>query len=424
MKKLVITAGVLAVLFTGSWQAFALPVFGPKKFEVKQRYGKDNLYRETFRTASGPHMIKVRNGTQRSERPDILEMSLNTTQLLGPDHQHGYPLYVCFLSLDRENTIELNLKDSKPPGMRRPLLTEKFVIVSIEPAPTWFPGGLYGLESWERMKDLQTVIQGVKGGDSRSRAVTALDLRQPAALRTEAVRALGAEKDPRSKAYLLFLYRDRYAVPALRGEAAAALGMLRDATLVPQLLDGLFQPVDEVRDGAARALALYPEQETSRQLTRRLERVDPLRKSAIIRSIVKAGWMPLGAIEEMASSPDPHVAAVAIELLGNMKEQRATDRLLFLLQDHKHRNRNDIIRALGETGDARAVEPLLAIAQDPVMRKGLEASLGTALARSGDRRAEPLIQEMADTVESVPDLLTLNEAFRMLTGKDLQPRKR
>ncbi|HWR71979.1 MAG TPA: HEAT repeat domain-containing protein, partial [Nitrospirota bacterium] len=396
MKKLAVTAGVLAVLVTGSWQAFALLVFGPKKFEVQERYGKDNIYQETFRTAGGPHMIKVRNWTQRSERPDILEMSMNGTKLFGPDW-YEYPLYVCFLSLNRENTIELNLRDQKPSGMRRPFLGEKFVIVSIEPAPVRFPEGLYGLESWERMKDLQGAIQRVKDGDSRSRAFTALDLRQPAALRIEAVHALGEEKDPRSKDYFLFLYRDRYAVPALRGEAAAALGMLRDAAMVPQLLDGLFQPFEEVREGAARALALYPEQETSRELTRRLERVDPLRKSAIIRSIVKAGWRPIGAIEEMAGSPDPHVAAVAIELLGTMKEQRATDLLLSLLQEQGPQNRNDIIRALGVAGDARAVEPLLALARDPARRKGLEASLGTALAGSGDRRAETAIQEMADT---------------------------
>jgi hypothetical protein len=307
MNKLAVTAGVLAVLFAGSFQAFALPVFGPKKFEVKERYGKDNIYRETFRTAGGPHVVKVQSGTQRSERPDILEMTVNGAQAIGSE-QYGYPLYACFLSLNRENTIELNLRDQKPSGMRRPPLTEKFVMVSVEADPTRFPEGLYGLERWERIKDLKAAVQQVKDGDPRSRALTALDLRQPVTLRIEAVRTLGEEQDMRSKEYFLFLYRDRYAVPALRGEAAVALGTLRDAAVVPLLMDGLFQPLEEVRIGAARALALYPEQVTSGQLTRRLERVDPLRKSAIIRSIVKAGWKPLGAIEDMAASPDPHVA--------------------------------------------------------------------------------------------------------------------
>ncbi len=419
MRRFAITAGVLTVLFTWTWQAFALPVFGPEKFEVKERYGEDNLYRKTFPTAGGLHMIKVRNGTQRSERPDILEMSVNGAQFIGPE-QHEYPLLVCFLSLNRENTIELNLRDHPPSGMRRPALTEKFVIVNIEPAPTRFSEGLYGIESWKHMKDLQDAIQLVKEGNSRSRAFTALDLRQPVARRIEAVRALGEEKDPRSKDYFLFLYQDRFAAPALRGEAAAALGMLKDAAVVPQLLNGLFQPLEEIRDGAARALALYPEKETGRQFTRMLERVDPLRKSAVIRSIVKAGWRPLGAIEDMSASPDPHVAAVAIELLGNMREQRATDRLLALLQVPEHRNRRDIIQALGVAGDARAVEPLLAIAQDPTGRKGLEASLGTALARLGDLRAKAVIRKMVNTMKNDnPDLIKLYEAYRTLTGEDL-----
>lgn len=418
MKRLAIAAGALAVLIAGSPHAFALPVFGPERFEVRERHGEDNLYRKTFRTAGGPHVIKVRNGTQRSERPDILEMRMNGAHLFGPG-QHDYPLFAYFLSLDTENTIELDLRDHRSSAMRRSRISEKFVIVSIEPAFARFPEGLYGAVSWESMKDLEGAIRKMKDGDARSRAFNALDLRQPVELRREAVRALGAEEDPRSRDYFLFLYRDLFAAPAVRGAAAEALGMLRDASMVPPLLDGLFQPLEEVRAGSARALALYPERETGRQLTRRLERMDPLRKSATIRSIVNAGWRPFGAIEEMSASPDPHAASVAIELLGTMKEQRATDRLLALLREEEGRNRKDIIRALGVAGDARAVEPLLALAHDPVRRKGLEAALGTALAQLGDMRARPVIREMIDIVTDLHDQLTLRQAFLTLTGEKL-----
>lgn len=416
MNTIMIIPVMLAVFAAGVPGVDAAPVFGPVKYEVKQRYGKENRSQASFRTAGGLYVIRVQNGTKRSERPDILEVRVNGTELIGPE-QGGYSVLACFLHLEKENTVEINLMDQKPSGMKRPPVNHKFVVISVEPVSTRFPEGVYGLDRWERLKDLQEAIRQVQDDAPRAQAIAAVDLRRTETVRIEAVRTLGERKNPQTKNLFLLLYQDLSAAPAVRAEAAISLGMLGDTAMVPLLADGLIQSNNTVREGAARALSFYPEEATRQQLSERLERVDSLRKTAIIRAIVTAGWKPYATIEELAVSPDDYVAAVAIELLGNMKEQRATDRLFAMLRKPDKRNKGDIIRALGASGDARVLEALLEIAKDPKKREGLETSLATAFVLLGDRQAGPVIEEMADTIDDVNVLLKLRDAhWKLMEG--------
>ncbi len=417
MKIRSCTIFVVMVLLAGVPAADAQELFGPVRYDVRERYGKDNLYQETFNAPERLSLIKIQNGTRPSERPDFIDLSLNGVKLLG-NEPLGYPFIACFVSLGKKNTLELNLRDQKPSGMRRPLPAPKFILLSVMPAFSRFPEGIYGISTWNGLKDLVGGIQKIKSPASASLAVSAVDLQQDVSTRTEAMRKLSARKDPAAQDIILFLYGDAWAAPEVRAEAAAALGTLGDTRMIPLLMNGLLDPNEKIGAGAARALSLFKEEETRQQLSAMLERLDPIRKTAVIRAMSGAGWRPLGTMMDMAGSPDPYVANVAIEILGHMRNARVSDFLLTLLANPGARSTAVILTSLGESRDSRVVEHLLAIAKDPEKRKGMEASLGAALANLGDARAAEVIQEMAQKARTRSDHLALQEAYRRLTGKD------
>lgn len=419
MKRLSLASALLFTLLAGVQAAEAQQqVFGPSKYEVKERYGKDNVYQETFRAPEGPSLIRIQNGTQPSERPDLLELSVNGVKLLR-DGSYGHPYLACFTTLRKENSLELNVKDQKPSGMKRPVLPPRFLIITALPASPRFVEGVFGVGAWDGLKDFIAGVQKMKSPDSFSLAVAAADLRNDAAARAEAVRKLADRKDPAARDFLARVFGDVWAAPDVKAEAAFGLGMLGDVRQVPSLLNGLLDPDEKIRVAAARALAFYPEQDTRGPLTKMLERLDSMRKTAVIRAITSAGWKPVGTLMDMAGTADPYAANVAIELLGNMKDPRAVDLLLKALESPGERSMAVIISALGETKDSRAADPLLAIAKDPVKRKGKEVELGTALANLGDPRAADIIREMAIKAETRSAHMTLRDAYKRLTGKEM-----
>lgn len=409
---------ILGMLFAQNSGAAEEQIFGPRRYDVKERYGLDNRYRETVRAPGGPALIKIQNGSQPPDRPDFIDMSVNGKQLIGGE-QFGYAYFACFITLGKENVIELNLRDQKPAGLNRPFLPPRFVFLSVLPAPRFFPEGVYGVRNWEALDEFISVVRKVQSADAQALAVRAADLRQPAAARVEALRRLGARKDRSVRDYLLFRYRDLWAVPADRAEAAIGLGELGDDQILPALLDGIIDHNETVRAGAARALSLYPEDATREGLTERLGRLNPLMRTAVLKTIVEAGWKPIRTMSDLSASPDGGTAAAAIELLGRMKDPKATDSLLSLIARGDERNLTAVIQAMGRSGDSRAVEPLLVIARDPDRRKGREAALGLALADLGDQRAEEIIRSMSGTVTTPADYFALSDAYRKLTGREL-----
>jgi HEAT repeat protein len=75
-------------------------------------------------------------------------------------------------------------------------------------------------------------------------------------------------------------------------------------------------------------------------------------------------------------------------LLGQLREKRAVDRIIAFLDDPDYGTQLDAVRSLGEIGDGRAVEPLLAV----INRPNFSGVAAEALAKIGDRRAVgPLI---------------------------------
>jgi HEAT repeat protein len=86
----------------------------------------------------------------------------------------------------------------------------------------------------------------------------------------------------------------------------------------------------------------------------------------------------------------------AAEALGNLGDARALDPLLPLLNDTNHKVRNSAAGALGKLGDARAVDPLLPLLKDTDI--WVRRSAAEALGNLGDARAlDPLLLLLKDT---------------------------
>ncbi len=423
MKILRMMAAILAMVagavpFAGAAEQ---AIFGPQKYDVKERHGKVNRYTGTFMAGEALYLIKIQNGDKLPERSDWIEFTLNGEKLLR-DEKYGYRYIAGFVNMKKENTFEIVLKDDKPSGFRRPALPPRFVTLTVQPiAPALNKmHGMFGLNTWDGLAKYSETILKIKNADALSLALSASGLQNDVPARSDALRKLSDLKEQSAQDYLLITYGDVNCVPDVRGEAALALGVLGDKAVIPALIPGVLDPEEKVSIGSARALSFYREEDTQESLVKMLERLDFMRKDAAIRAIVSAGWKPVGTILKLAESTDRQVANTATRLLGGMQDPRATDLLLKLLNEPGTRDQSVIISALGDTKDPRAVEPLLKIANDHELRKGKQAELGEALANLGDQRAAEPIADMIKKADTRMSWDRLRVAYKKLTGKDFK----
>jgi len=232
------------------------------------------------------------------------------------------------------------------------------------------------------------------------------------------MKQLAESKDEDAKDFFGQFYNDISEKSAVRGEAAIGLGLLGDKKYIPALMIGILDSEELVRKGSAAALSSYKEEDTRDEITKLLLRLDFIRRDAVVRSIVSAGWRPVGTLIEMVNDKDVGVEDMAVELLGGSRDPRVGDLLLKLLKDPGKRNINLIIASLGECKETRAVEIFHQMAKDPSQRRKKEAALGHALARIGDPRSVDVLVGMINRAErrSVRDELL--DAYKKLTGKD------
>ncbi|MCP9451417.1 MAG: HEAT repeat domain-containing protein [Nitrospira sp.] len=142
---------------------------------------------------------------------------------------------------------------------------------------------------------------------------------------------------------------------------AKALGRLSDPRAVAPLLELLQDPVKTVREEASAAL-------------------------------VAIGRPAVPHLIEALTHPDWMVRLRAIESLKMIRPPEAVPALITLaFHDPDSTIREDAVRALGVSGDERAVEPLITIVtQQPKLRLAAIEALGWI----GDRRAVPVLSEV------------------------------
>ncbi|MDA8098161.1 MAG: HEAT repeat domain-containing protein [Nitrospiraceae bacterium] len=421
------TIGLITMLFLclvtlqGTAAAVDQAVFGPTTYNVKDRYGVPNRYTASFSATDGIYLIKVQNGDKPYEQSDWIELTMNGEKLLA-DGKYPYPFIAGIVPLKKENTFQLVVKDDRPSGFKRPVLPPRFVTISVWPVPADVASlqGLFGLKSWDGLSAFAQLIFKIQDPQAMANAIRGADLRLSVDARAEALRNLSDKKIPAAAELLANLYRDIFCVEEVRGEAAIGLALLGDTKYIPFFMQGIMDPEVKVSIPSARALSLYREEDTQDQLTTVLSRLDAIRKDAVIRSIVKAGWKPVSTLVKMTDNTDPQVSSLAIGILGEMREKRATDHLLQLLSEPGKRSMAAIVSALGDAKDLRAVEPLLQLANDKEKRKNIEAEVGEALADLGDQRAAAPISDMLKTTTNPQAFGRLLAAYKKLTGKDFK----
>jgi hypothetical protein len=79
-------------------------VFGPARYDVKERYGKENRYTATFSAAEKTFLVKLQNGDATSSKSDHVALSING-QTVVLDDRYPYAFIACFIKLQKENTL-------------------------------------------------------------------------------------------------------------------------------------------------------------------------------------------------------------------------------------------------------------------------------------------------------------------------------
>lgn len=392
------------------------PLFGPVKYEVKERYGAENRYRGSFNAAEGLFAVKLQNGDKWPERPDFLEFTLNGVKLL-KEARYEHPVIACLVRLKKENSFEIVLKDAKPSGMKRPVPTPKFTYVSVLRPPLHGIEGAFGADTWENLVKYLEVIKGIKSAEAAQLAAAAAGLQNELAVRTDAVRKLSEMKEPSARDFMLHLFSDILEKPEVRAEAALGLSAYGDPKYVPLLVRELINPDDTISSVSARALSFYKEEDTRGPLMKLIENLDSMRRGALMRALADGGWKPVGVLADLAKGADAYVANTAIELLGGLMDPRATDVLLELIEAPGERNVDSIIASLGRSKDSRAVDALIKMANDAERRAGREVAIGDALVELGDQRGADAISLMIKKAPNDMVKFRLMSAYRKLTGR-------
>jgi HEAT repeat protein len=143
----------------------------------------------------------------------------------------------------------------------------------------------------------------------------------------------------------------------VRMHAAKALGRIKDARAIEPLIPLLHDKVKAVREEATMALT-------------------------------EIGDAALPSLLAALKHPEWLVRLHAVEALGKSRSANAVEPLLWsLFNDQDQAIREDVVRALGQLGDPRAMEFLMTAMKEP----GLRPLAVEALGRIGDRRALPVL---------------------------------
>jgi len=273
------------------------------------------------------------------------------------------------------------------------------------------------------------------------------------AIREEAAMMLGTLRDPRAVVPLVSVLRDSdravrdAAIGALLaiGEpavttlgaclsdpvltvqelASSVLATIADARVLTPLIAALASPDWIVRMHAAKALGRIQDPEAVEPLVPLLQdKVKAVREEAST-ALAAIGEAALSSLLSALTHVEWLVRLHAVEALGKTRSPEAVAPLLSVLFNDRDRAvREDAVRALGQIGDARAVEFLVTAMKEP----GLRPLAVEALGQIGDRRAVPVlinVLEGMDRPEIVPpidgcgdhwdeDIITLGAAARAL----------
>lgn len=241
------------------------------------------------------------------------------------------------------------------------------------------------------------------------------------AIREEAATMLGSYKDPRAVLPLTRALRDADravreaamgalssigspSVPALatclsdpalqvQEAASAILASIGDARVFRPLVDALTSRDWIVRMHAARALGRIGDPEAVSALMPLLQDKVKAVREEVSGALAAIGGVAVVALIQALQHDEWLVRLHAVEALGKHRCAEAVEPLLrALFNDRDSAIREDVVRALGAIGDARAVDYLVLVMKEPTLRLIAVEALG----HIGDRRAVPLLCKIVE----------------------------
>jgi len=248
------------------------------------------------------------------------------------------------------------------------------------------------------------------------------------AIREEAAAMLGTLRDPRAVVPLVSMLRDSDravreaaigaltaigipAVPALgqclsdshlavQEAASSVLACIADERVLAQLLVALGNKDWIVRMHAAKALGRIKNPEAVEPLIPLLQDKVKAVREETTAALVAIGDAATPSLLAALADTDWLVRLHAVEALGKMKSPAAVEPLLSaLFNDRDAAVREDVVRALGQIGDGRAVEFLIMAMKEP----GLRLLAVEALGQIGDPRAVPVLIKVLEGSDQPPD---------------------
>ena len=253
------------------------------------------------------------------------------------------------------------------------------------------------------------------------------------AIREEAAAMLGTLRDPRAVGPLVSLLRDsdravreaaigaltaigEPSVPVLglclsdpqvtvQEAASTVLASIADERVLTPLIDSLKNSDWIVRMQAVRALGRIKDRTSIRQLIPLLQDKVKAVREETSTALAAIGEAALPALQEATTHEEWLVRLHAVEALGKTKSAYAVEPLLTLLfNDHDSAVREDAVRALGEIRDPQAVEYLFTVMKEPELRVLAIEALG----RIGDRRAVPTLLDAAKGTNQPEGMRTIS----------------
>jgi len=253
-----------------------------------------------------------------------------------------------------------------------------------------------GLVQATAHKDFHTRVLAVQalgqvGGQQAVEALLALLQDPTSRLEEAAARALGAIGDPAAVAPLVAALREYSTLGPVAAEALIEIGL-------PAI-----EPVAAaLRDRATRRLAAQVLDSIGRP-------ADP--ETQVWYAIAKERWSHAGEVGPVALEPllaslreeeDELERAGLAYTLGEMGDPRAVEPLIAILQDRAEdqKARHSAAEALRKIGDPRALAPLNAVLQDRAGEPELRQCAAKALGRFGPPAVDALVPVLQDQAES------------------------
>lgn len=177
-----------------------------------------------------------------------------------------------------------------------------------------------------------------------------------------------------------------------RREAAVALGRAGGIAL-PQLFCAMADRDWRVRKTAVEALLSIKGEDVIAGLIKALNADDNAgARNSAIEALVQIGGLALPSLLPVLATPDPDVRKFVVDILGDIRDQRAAPSLIVrLVEDDDENVRVAAAEALGKIRDPRAVDALLGCLTRSCQGWLLNAAV-EALGEIGDGRAlEPLL---------------------------------